>query len=89
MTPETVIDVVNKAIELGGIVAGPLLLVSLVVGVLVSLLQATTQIQDQTLVFVPKVLATLLALVLFGPWMLQMYVDFTRQILLSIPALAR
>ena len=57
----------------------------LVAGVLVSVFQATTQINDFTLVFVPKVLATLLALVLFGSWMLQMYVSFTRQMILNLP----
>lgn len=87
MTPETVIDVIRGAIEVGGMVASPILFASLVAGVAVSILQATTQIQDMTLVFVPKILATLFAFIFFGSWMLQMYIDFTRQILLSFPAL--
>lgn len=87
MTPETVIDILRRALELAGVVAGPILLVSLVVGVLVSILQAATQINDATLVFVPKVLGVLLALVLLGSWMVQMYVDFTRQMILSFPVL--
>jgi flagellar biosynthesis protein FliQ len=87
MTPETVIDVIRRAIEVGGMVAGPMLLVSLIAGVGVSIVQATTQIQDMTLVFVPKILATIATLILLGSWMLQMYIDFTRQILLSLPAL--
>jgi len=78
MTPETVIDVIRRAIEVGGMVAGPILLVSLVAGVTVSIIQATTQIQDMTLVFVPKILATLLALIFLGSWMMQVYMDFTR-----------
>jgi flagellar biosynthetic protein FliQ len=87
MTPETVIDIMRRAVEVGGMVAGPILLVSLVAGVAVSILQATTQIQDMTLVFVPKILATIFALILLGSWMMQMYIDFTRQMLLSFPAL--
>jgi len=87
MTPETVVDIIRQALEAGGMVAGPILLVSLVAGVVVSVLQATTQVNDMTLVFVPKILATLLALVLLGSWMLQIYIDFTRQMLLSLPAL--
>jgi len=86
MTPETVIDVVRSAIEMGGMMAGPILLVCLVVGVGVSIIQATTQINDMTMVFIPKVLAVVVTLVLCGSWMLQMYIDFTRQILRSVAA---
>lgn len=85
MTPETLIDVLRRALEVAGMVAGPTILFGLVAGVTVSIFQATTQINDFTLVFVPKILATLLALVLFGSWMLQMYIDFTRGMLLSLP----
>jgi flagellar biosynthetic protein FliQ len=87
MTPETVIDVMRNAIEIGGLIAGPILLIGLVTGVMVSIFQAATQINDQTLVIVPKILVTLLAIVLFGSWMLQMYIDFTRQLLLSLPTM--
>ncbi len=87
MTPEMAVDVVRRALEAGAAVAGPVLLVSLIAGVAVSILQATTQINDMTLVFVPKILAVFLALVLFGSWMMQTYLDFTRQMLLSLPAL--
>lgn len=89
MSPEAVIDVVRRAIEVGGMVAGPILLVSLLVGVTVSVLQATTQIQDMTLVFVPKILATIVTITFLGSWMLQVYIDFIREILLSLPALVR
>ena len=61
--------------------AGPLLLFGLVIGLLVSIFQATTQIQDQTLAFVPKIAAVIIALMFFGPWMLTNIVDFTSQIL--------
>lgn len=89
MTPEIVVDIVGRAIETGGIISVPVLLAGLVIGLLISILQAATQINDQTLVFVPKVLVSLVALALFGSWMLQLYIDFTRELLLSIPTLAR
>ncbi|HEY7164375.1 MAG TPA: flagellar biosynthetic protein FliQ [Candidatus Binatia bacterium] len=87
MTPETLIDVLRGGLQVGGTVAAPAILFGLIAGVAVSVFQATTQINDFTLVFVPKVLATLLALILFGSWMLQMYINFTRQMLISLPTL--
>jgi flagellar biosynthesis protein FliQ len=87
MTPESLIDLLRSALQVGGTVAGPTILFGLIAGVAVSIFQATTQINDFTLVFVPKVLATLLALVLFGSWMLQTYLNFTRQIIVNLPNL--
>lgn len=87
MTPETVVDVMRNAMELAAIMAGPILLAGLVAGVLVSIFQATTQINDQTLVIVPKILATLVALMFLGSWMLQLYIDYTRKLLLSLPTM--
>ena len=87
MTPETLIDILRGALQVGGTVAGPTIFFGLIAGVIVSIFQASTQINDFTLVFVPKVLAALLALILFGSWMLQMYLSFTRQILISLPTL--
>ncbi|MDQ0190544.1 flagellar biosynthesis protein FliQ [Alicyclobacillus cycloheptanicus] len=60
---------------------GPILLFGLVVGVLVSIFQATTQIQEQTLAFVPKIAAVIVALLIFGPWMLSILLSFSQQIL--------
>lgn len=85
MTPEIVIDVIRSAVEAGGIIVAPVLLLGLVTGVVVSIFQAATQINDQTLALVPKILVTLLTLMLLGSWMLQMYMDFMRSILLSLP----
>lgn len=87
MTPEGLIDILRNALQAGGLVAAPAILFGLVAGVAVSIFQATTQINDFTLVFVPKVLATLLALVLFGSWMVQFYVSFTRDIIISLPTI--
>ncbi|HEY2990911.1 MAG TPA: flagellar biosynthesis protein FliQ [Candidatus Binatia bacterium] len=89
MTPETVIDVLRRALEVGGIVAAPVILVSLLAGVVVSVLQATTQINDATLVFVPKIVGVVVVLLLFGPWMLQFYIDYMRQMILTLPLVAR
>jgi flagellar biosynthetic protein FliQ len=71
----------------GGLVAAPTILFGLIAGVAVSIFQATTQINDFTLVFVPKVLATILALVLFGSWMIQFYANFTREIIINLPSI--
>ncbi|HEX2226601.1 MAG TPA: flagellar biosynthesis protein FliQ [Candidatus Binatia bacterium] len=87
MTPEGLIDILRNALQAGGLVAAPAILFGLVAGVAVSIFQATTQINDFTLVFVPKVLATLLALVLFGSWMVQFYVSFTRDIIINLPTI--
>jgi flagellar biosynthetic protein FliQ len=87
MTPEALIDVLRGALQMAGLIAGPALLFGLVAGVAVSIFQATTQINDMTLVFVPKALATILALILFGSWMLQHYIDFTREIIVNLPTM--
>jgi flagellar biosynthetic protein FliQ len=87
MTPEGLIDILRHALQAGGVVAAPAILFGLIAGVAVSIFQATTQINDFTLVFVPKVLATILALVLFGSWMIQTYVNFTREIIINLPTI--
>ena len=87
MTPDALIDILRGALQMGAVIAGPTLLFGLVAGVTVSIFQATTQINDMTLVFVPKALATLVALILFGSWMLQMYMSFTRELLLNLPTM--
>jgi len=87
VTPESFIDILRNALQLAAMVAGPALLFGLVAGVAVSVFQATTQINDMTLVFVPKALATILALILFGSWMLQMYISFTREIITNLPTM--
>jgi len=66
-------------------VALPVLLFSLVVGLVISILQAVTQVQEFTLTFIPKILATMLALAIFGPWMLHKIIDFTTNLLINLP----
>ena len=85
MTPELVISLGRQAVEMTLILAGPLLLSALVVGLIVSIFQAATQINEQTLSFIPKLIATFIALLLAGPWMLQMMVEFIRRLLENIP----
>jgi flagellar biosynthetic protein FliQ len=87
VTPEGLVDILRNALQVGGLVAAPTILFGLIAGVAVSIFQATTQINDFTLVFVPKVLATILALVLFGSWMIQFYANFTREIIINLPSI--
>ena len=69
--------------------SAPMLGLGLSVGVAVSIFQATTQIQEQTLVFVPKIIATFVAILIFGPWILGMVVDFTRDLFMSFNSVIR
>lgn len=81
MSQEMVISIAERAIYVVLIVSGPLLLVALGVGLLVSIFQATTSIQEQTLAFVPKIVGVLVAIILFGPWMLSIMIDYFHDIL--------
>ncbi|WP_138493964.1 flagellar biosynthesis protein FliQ [Paenibacillus pinistramenti] len=81
MNSQFVIGLAGQAIYTVLKASAPMVVVALVVGLLVSIFQATTQIQEQTLAFVPKIVAVLLALLLFGPWILTTLVDFTYGIL--------
>lgn len=80
MTQTMVIHIGREAVTTVLLVAGPMLLLALGVGLLVSLFQATTQIQEQTLAFIPKIVAVLLAAVIFGPWMLRILIEFTQEL---------
>ena len=85
MSPEDVLTHGRAAIEVAVLLAAPLLLSALLAGLLIGLFQAATQINEMTLSFIPKVLAVAAALVLTGPWMLRVIVDYTRALILSIP----
>jgi flagellar biosynthetic protein FliQ len=85
MTPETVIALGRQAIQVALLLSAPLLLAALIIGLLVSIFQAATQINEATLSFIPKLVGTFLMLILAGPWMLQMFVDFFRQLFEMIP----
>ena len=87
MTPETVLTIATQSLTLPALLSAPLLLVTLVTGVLVGVLQAATQINEMTLSFIPKLLALVLTLIVAGPWMLQMIISYTRNLFTSIPGM--
>lgn len=87
MTPEQVLTQSNEALKLALMLGAPLLLTALVVGLVVGLFQAATQINEMTLSFIPKVIAMAAVVVATGPWMLGLLVDYTRRLIESIPAL--
>lgn len=81
MNTDFVIGLAGQAVYLVLQASAPMLIIGLLVGLIISIFQATTQIQEQTLAFVPKIVAVMLALLLFGPWILTKLIDFTSQIL--------
>ncbi|MGI2328535.1 flagellar biosynthesis protein FliQ [Planococcus sp. YIM B11945] len=87
MTPDMVIKLAEQSIYTIIIVSAPMLLIALGVGLIVSIFQAMTQIQEQTLAFIPKILAVFLSIVLFGPWMLTILLDYTRDLFEQLPRL--
>ncbi len=87
MTPESVMSLGSQAIHVSLLLGAPLLLVALVVGLVVSIFQAATQINEATLSFIPKLLAVFAVLVIAGPWMLGQIVDYMRTLFSSIPQL--
>lgn len=89
MSQEYIVFLAKEAIYTILLLAGPLLATSLVVGLLISIFQATTQIQEQTLTFVPKIILVMVTLVIFGPWMLNLIKAFTTNLYLSINYLLR
>lgn len=89
MTPEAVSTIGKQAIETVLLISAPMLGFGLVVGIMVSIFQAATQIQEMTLTFVPKIVAVFIALLIFFPWMMQTMIEFTREMFLYIPNVSR
>jgi flagellar biosynthetic protein FliQ len=87
MTPESVMTLGRHAMETMLMVSAPLLLVALGVGLIISIFQAATQINESTLSFIPKLIGIFAALVIAGPWMLTVMLDYMRQVFSSIPAM--
>jgi flagellar biosynthetic protein FliQ len=87
MTPETVMTIAQRALEMTVMLAAPLLLVALAVGLLVGIFQAATQINEMTLSFIPKLIGMATAMLVAGPWMLKQLVNYTRMLIESIPSL--
>lgn len=87
MSPESVMSMGYEAMKLSLLLGAPLLLVALATGLVVSLFQAATQINEATLSFIPKLLAVFATLVVAGPWMLSLLLDYMRRLFSSIPTL--
>ena len=87
MTQDVVISLAMQAMQLAFKVAMPLLLAGLVVGLIVSVFQAVTQIQEQTLAFIPKIIAIAAVVVIMGPWMLGQVLSYTQELYTGIPGL--
>lgn len=89
MTPEMVMTLAYKAMQTAVLLAAPMLLMALLTGLLISLFQAATQINEMTLSFIPKILAVFAVLVFAGPWLLELITTYTRELLTSLPTLVR
>lgn len=89
MTPESVIEFGQHALYVAMLVAAPLLLTALAVGVLIGVIQAATQINEMTLSFIPKLIAMALVALITGPWMLRTLVQFTRHLIEGLPGAVR
>ncbi|HNV69299.1 MAG TPA: flagellar biosynthetic protein FliQ [Candidatus Ozemobacteraceae bacterium] len=89
MTEFTLLQLLRETIYLSFMLSLPLLAIGTVIGVLVSIVQTATSIQDQSLSFIPKLLATALGLVFFGPWMLSLVMNFTTRLLSTLHTFAR
>jgi flagellar biosynthetic protein FliQ len=87
MTPESVMTMARTAMEVTLMVSAPMLLVALIVGLIISIFQAATQINEQTLSFIPKLVGVFVALVAAGPWMLAVMLDYMRGVFNGIPGL--
>ena len=89
MTPESIMEIGQHALYVAMLVAAPLLLTALAVGVLIGVIQAATQINEMTLSFIPKLIAMALVALIAGPWMLRTLVQFTRHLIEGLPGAVR
>jgi flagellar biosynthetic protein FliQ len=89
MTPESIMEIGQHALYVAMLVAAPLLLTALAVGLLVGVIQAATQINEMTLSFIPKLIAMALVALIAGPWMLRLLVQYTHQLIESLPEAIR
>jgi flagellar biosynthetic protein FliQ len=89
MTPELVIDLMNQAFQIALVLALPVMLSTLVVGVTISVFQSITSIQEQTMVFVPKMIAVFVAMLICFSWMLNTVINFTQDLFLQIPDIVK
>ncbi len=87
MTPSTVIDIGRQAVEITLLISAPLFIAALVTGLLISIFQAATQINESTLSFVPKLVIIFITLIVGGPWMITIMTDYMRRLFEAIPTL--
>lgn len=87
MTPESVMTMGRQAIEITIMISAPMLLVALAIGLIVSIFQAATQINETTLSFIPKLVGIFIAMIVAGPWMLTVMLDYMRQMFTGIPGM--
>jgi flagellar biosynthetic protein FliQ len=87
MTPEMVMNIAYQGMRVTLLLAGPLLLAALATGLIISLFQAATQINEMTLTFIPKILAVFATLVIAGPWLLGLITDYTERLFTNIPSM--
>ncbi|HEY3590891.1 MAG TPA: flagellar biosynthesis protein FliQ [Buttiauxella sp.] len=85
MTPESVMALGFQAIKVGLMIAAPMLITALLTGLIISILQASTQINEMTLSFIPKILAIVLVVIALGPWMLSIFLDYMRALFSNLP----
>ncbi len=89
MSPDTVISIGKKAVETVLLTSAPMLIAAMVVGLLISIFQAATQINEQTMTFIPKIVAVFLTLLIFGPWIIELLVTFTTGIISQIATVGK
>lgn len=89
MTPSQVVSLAQDAVTITLMISAPLLLVGMVVGIIIALFQATTQIQEMTLTFVPKIVAVMMTLLFFSSWMMTTLMDYTENLITSLPMIIR
>ncbi len=89
LTPETVVHIGRKAVETVLLTSAPMLLVAMVVGLVISIFQAATQINEQTMTFIPKIVAVFVTLLIFGPWIMNLLITFTTGIITDIATVGR
>lgn len=89
MNPQVVLDLGSQALQLILLLSAPILIAGLIVGLLVSIFQAVTSIQEATLAFVPKIVVVFVALILFLPWMMRTMLSFTTSLLINLPLYGR
>ncbi|TCS73960.1 flagellar biosynthetic protein FliQ [Sulfuritortus calidifontis] len=87
MTPDTVVALMRQALEVAMLAAAPLLIASLATGLIISIFQAATQINEMTLTFIPKLVVMFVVLVITGPWTIELLVDYTQRLLNNIPGI--